>query len=122
MEPSPSFTPLINPLLPRRVFLTRLARSLMIGLGITLISLGIGMWGYHYFEKLSWVDSYVNAAMILSGMGPVNPITTTGGKLFAGSYALFSGIIFLVIVGIIFIPVFHRLIHKFHLEDYKTKN
>lgn len=75
------------------------------------------MAGYHYYESMSWVDAYVNAAMILSGMGPVNPLQTDAGKIFAGSYALFSGIVFLVVIAVIFAPVIHRFLHKFHLEE-----
>lgn len=75
------------------------------------------MAGYHYFEEMSWVDAYVNAAMILSGMGPISPMQTVGGKLFAGSYALFSGIVFLFIMALIFAPIVHRFLHKFHMEE-----
>lgn len=104
-------------LLPRLKFVQRLLRNLFIGLTLSAISLGIGMWGYHKYESMSWVDSYVNAAMILSGMGPVGELKTTAGKLFAGTYALFSGIVFLVIMAVIFAPVIHRLFHMFHLEE-----
>jgi cellobiose-specific phosphotransferase system component IIC len=109
------------PLHSRRTFLVRFARNLTIGILATLFCLGIGMWGYHHFEHLNWIDAYLNAAMILSGMGPVNPVQSTEGKLFAGTYALFSGIVFLVIVGIIFAPIFHRFFHKFHIEEFKQK-
>lgn len=74
------------------------------------------MCGYHYFEKLSWLDSFLNAAMILGGMGPVNVLSTRAGKIFAGCYALFSGIVFLAVAGLLFAPLVHRLIHRFHLE------
>jgi len=104
-----------------RIFLKRLIRSLFIGLVIIAISLGIGMIGYRYYESMSWVDAYVNAAMILSGMGPVTTLQTEGGKIFAGSYALFSGIVFLIIIAVIFAPVFHRFLHKFHIEELKPK-
>jgi hypothetical protein len=77
------------------------------------------MIGYHHFEHMDWVDAYVNASMILSGMGPVSVLQTEGGKIFAGSYALFSGIAFLVVIAIIIAPVFHRFMHKFHIEDLK---
>jgi hypothetical protein len=89
------------------------------GVGATIIgvSLGIGMAGYHVFEKMSWLDAFANASMILSGMGPLAPVQSNGGKIFAGCYALFSGIAFLSSVGVIFAPVFHRFIHKFHLES-----
>ena len=106
-----------QPLLPRPVFYARLARSSAFALVIILCSLGIGMAGYHYLETMSWLDAFVNAAMILSGMGPVNPLQTSGGKLFAGCYALFSGLAFITSLGIVFAPIFHRFIHKFHLES-----
>lgn len=81
------------------------------------ISLSLGMIGYHHFENMSWVNAFLNAAMILSGMGPVETLQTSGGKIFAGTYALFSGVIFLVVVGIIFAPVVHRFFVKFHLSN-----
>ncbi len=76
----------------------------------------LGIIGYHSLEGLSWVDSTLNAAMILGGMGPVNELHTTGGKLFAAGYALSSGVVFLAAAGVLFAPVLHRLMHKFHLE------
>ena len=103
-------------LLPRRVFYARLGRAAALGGIIILVSLLIGMAGYHYFEKLSWLDAFVNAAMILSGMGPLGELHTSAGKLFAGCYALFSGIAFLTSIGVVFAPIFHRFLHKFHLE------
>lgn len=75
------------------------------------------MLGYHHFAKMSWIDSYLNAAMILSGMGPVGDLPNNDAKIFAGSYALFSGIIFLVTFAIIIAPIFHHFFHKLHLED-----
>jgi hypothetical protein len=106
-----------KPLLPRKVFYRRLARHAAVGISVILISLGLGMLGYHEFEKLPWIDAFVNAAMILSGMGPVATLQTDGGKIFAGCYALFSGLTLVAILGIIFGPVIHRALHKFHLED-----
>lgn len=106
-----------KPLLPRRQFYVRLARSAGIALLLVVFALGIGMAGYRTFEPMSWVDAFVNAAMILSGMGPVSSLQTDGGKIFAGCYALFSGLAFLTSLGIIFAPVFHRFLHKFHLEE-----
>lgn len=102
---------------PRRVFLRRLARSGVIAILIILASLGMGVLGYRYFEDLSWVDALLNASMILGGMGPVGELKTTGGKLFASFYALFSGIVFLVVMGILFAPVIHRFLHRFHLDE-----
>jgi hypothetical protein len=95
----------------------RLRHSLVLGFCIIIFSLTIGMVGYHYFENLGWVDAYLNAAMILSGMGEIDTLKTEEGKIFAGSYALFSGIVFLVIAGLIFAPLFHRFFHKLHIED-----
>jgi hypothetical protein len=102
------------PLLPFRLFLLRLLRSIGLGLIALCISLGIGMAGYHFYESLPWVDAFVNAAMILSGMGPLNPLYTTAGKIFAGCYALYSGLIFIIITGIILAPVIHRFFHQLH--------
>jgi len=104
-------------LLPRRLFYLRLARHILMGLGLVAVSLGIGMWGYHSFENMRWLDAFVNAAMILSGMGPVTELKTDGGKFFAGCYALFSGLAFIIMVGVILAPAIHRALHKFHLED-----
>src|ERR1039458_5346917 len=106
----------MTPLLPRHQFMARLARSLALGLGVIGVCLGIGMAGYHCFEKLSWIDAFLNAAMILSGMGPVASLQTNGGKLFAGCYALFSGLALISIMGIIMAPVVLRFLHKFHLD------
>jgi hypothetical protein len=106
-----------KPLLPRREFYRRLARSASIAALLVVFALGIGMIGYHAFEPMSWVDAFVNAAMILSGMGPVSSLQTDGGKIFAGCYALFSGLAFITSLGIIFAPVFHRFLHTFHLEE-----
>ena len=106
-----------KPLLPRREFFRRIARNACLGAVVIVVSLGFGMVGYHVFEKLPWLDAFLNAAMILSGMGPVATLQTDAGKIFAGCYALFSGITLISIVGIIFAPVVHRFLHKFHLED-----
>jgi hypothetical protein len=94
----------------------RVARSVALALAIIVVSLGIGMAGYHAFEGLSWLDAFLNAAMILSGMGPVAPIQTTAGKLFAGCYALFSGLALITTLAVIVAPVFHRFLHRFHME------
>lgn len=102
-----------------QLFFKRLTRNLSIGFSIILCALGGGMLGYRHFEKMTWVDAYENAAMILSGMGPVATIETKAGKLFAGTYALFSGIVFLVVIAIIFAPAIHRFFHKFHIEEEK---
>ena len=106
-----------KPLLPRRDFYRRLVQSALFALLLVAVALGVGMIGYRTFEPMTWVDAFVNAAMILSGMGPVTELKTDGGKIFAGCYALFSGLAFLTSLGIIFAPVFHRFLHKFHLEQ-----
>ena len=113
------FEPKNKPLLPRRSYYARLARSAAIGLLVIVIALGAGMFGYHHFEDMPWIDAFANAAMILSGMGPLAPLTTANGKLFAGFYALFSGLVFVVVMGIVFAPVVHRFMHRFHLEGNK---
>jgi hypothetical protein len=106
-----------KPLLPRKEYHRRILRHAGLGAVVIIVALGLGMTGYHFFEKLPWVDAFVNAAMILSGMGPMATLQTTGGKIFAGGYALFSGLALIAILGIIFAPVVHRSLHKFHLED-----
>ena len=87
-----------------------------IAAGLVVFSLLLGMSGYVYFESLTWTDAFLNSAMLLGGMGPVNPITTEGGKLFAGFYALYAGLVFLIAAGILGAPVVHRLLHRFHWE------
>jgi hypothetical protein len=109
-------------LLPRHKFIQHLARNFVIGLTLIGIALGLGMLGYHYFEGMKWLDAYLNAAMILSGMGPADTIKTEAGKLFAGTYALFSGILFLVIIAIIFAPIFHRFFHQLNITDDSKKD
>ena len=104
------------PLLPREKFYIRLALSIAIGILIIMAALGIGMRGYHHFEHMPWVDSFVNAAMILSGLGPLTSLQSSSGKIFAGFYALFSGLAFIIVIGVVFAPVVHRFLHKFHLE------
>ena len=105
-----------RPLLPRKTYALRLVRSASIALSIMAASLSIGMVGYHGFEKLNWLDSFLNASMILAGMGPANELHTSGGKLFAGCYAIFSGIIFLSMTAVLLSPVAHRFLHRMHLE------
>ena len=105
-----------EPLLPRSGFLRR--QLLHAGAGGVLVgaALGLGVVGYHLFEELPWIDSLLNASMILGGMGPVDRVRSEGGKLFASFYALFSGIAFLVAAGVLFAPVLHRFLHRFHLD------
>ncbi len=97
--------------MPRSTFIRRLVIYICVALAIVLFSLAIGIIGYHNFEGLSWIDATVNASMILGGMGPVNELHSTAGKLFASVYALFSGVMFLIAVAVIFAPIVHRLIH-----------
>ena len=103
-------------LAPRRVFLARMARSAFIALGLVAASLFVGMLGYHALEGMAWMDAFVNASMILSGMGPVGELHTQGGKLFAGLYALYSGFALLTIAAILLAPVVRRFLHRFHIE------
>ena len=109
-----------QPLLSRRQFLSRLARSAGMALALVMASLGVGMIGYHLTEGLDWVDSFLNAAMLLGGMGPVNPPVKFWGKIFAGVYALYCGLAVIMIAGLLLAPLAHRLLHRFHLEGRKS--
>ena len=106
-----------QPLLARVHFTRRLLVHLAISLGLLTASLGAGMIGYAVFEKLSWIDAFLNAAMLLGGMGPVNPPLTVAGKLFAGCYALYAGLVFIVTAALMFTPVLHRLMHHFRWSE-----
>lgn len=106
-----------QPLASRQVFARRLALNGLVGLLLLGFSLAIGMMGYHFLENLSWIDSLLNASMILGGMGPVNPMQTNAGKFFASFYAIYSGVILLASVGVLAAPIFHRFLHHFHLAD-----
>ncbi len=103
-------------LVARSVFLRRLAGNVALAFAVVAAALFLGVAGYHYTERLDWLDALLNASMILGGMGPVAEIRTTAGKLFASFYALFSGLVFLTVAGILFAPIIHRFLHKFHLE------
>jgi len=105
-----------EPLLPRPHFVRRLLYHLGLASLLVGAALGIGVLGYHLTDDLSWLDSLLNASMILGGMGPVDPVKSTAGKLFASFYALFSGLVFVAAAGILFAPALHRLIHRFHLD------
>ncbi len=105
-----------KPPLSRRAFLRRVARHAVVAGLLVLGSLAAGMAGYSYFERLSWLDAFLNAAMLLGGMGPVTTPLTTGGKAFAGLYALYSGMVFLIVAGIVLAPVVHRVLHRFHWD------
>ncbi len=112
----PAFEHKSDPLLPFGAFLIRLARTVAAATLVVAVALGAGIIGYHATEGLSWLDSFLNASMILGGMGPVSELHTAAGKVFAGCYALFSGIIFMVVAGILFAPILHRFLHRFHLD------
>ncbi len=103
-------------LAPRAVFLRRLAHNAGFALALILGSLALGILGYHITEGLAWIDALVNAAMILGGMGPVAELHTVGGKLFASFYALYSGLVILAAAGVLIAPLFHRFLHRFHME------
>ena len=106
-----------QPPLPRPAFLARLARHAAVAAGLLAAALLLGMAGYHLFEKLSWIDAFLNAAMLLGGMGPVDPPKTGAGKLFAGGYALYAGLVFITVAAILGTPIFHRLLHHFHADE-----
>jgi len=106
-----------EPLAPLRVFYNRLVQCFLLTLVIVGFSLVLGTVGYHYSEGLSWLDSLVNAAMILTGMGPTSPMTSVPGKLFSVFYCLYSGLAFLSLVAILVTPICHRFVHQFHLSE-----
>jgi hypothetical protein len=108
-----------QPLASRRKFLIRMTIAIGLWIVLTIVGLAIGIAGYAGFEGMSLVDAYVNAAMILSGMGPVVELKTTGGKVFAGSYAILSGLIIVIATGFVLAPIFHRILHSFHVETTK---
>lgn len=93
------------------------ARTLCAASLLLIVALGLGVIGYHVVAKLGWIDALLNASMILTGMGPVAILATDAAKLFASAYALFSGVVFLTVTGIVLGPVVHRVLHRFHLED-----
>lgn len=103
-------------LIPQREFIRRLGWSVAAGIVLILFSLSIGMAGYHFLGGLPWIDAFLEASMILSGMGPVSPINSEAAKLFAGCYAIYCGIALIATTGVIIAPVVHRGLHKFHLE------
>jgi hypothetical protein len=114
-----------DPLLPAAKFKRRLVHHASIAMGIVTGSLAMGVIGFHFLSDLAWIDALLNASMLLGGMGPVGDLQdwSVAGKIFASFYALYSGIIFLIAAGLLFAPVFHRFLHRFHLEltDKKTK-
>ena len=101
----------------RRPFYHRFALALGLSAGLIGVSLGLGILGYHFVAKFTWIDSLLNAAMILTGMGPVGALNSDAAKLFASAYALFSGVVFITATGILLAPIFHRVLHRFHIEE-----
>jgi hypothetical protein len=106
-----------QPVASRRRFVRRVVASLAVAALIVGLSLLAGMLGYAYLEGMSWIDAFLNAAMILSGMGPVDQLKTSAGKLFAGCYAIYSGVVVLVASGIVLAPIAHRIFHRFHVDS-----
>lgn len=108
-----------KPLLPRKQYINRVLRYAWFAFQLLGISLGIGVVGYHYSNDLPWLDSLLNASMILTGMGPIDPMKNDGAKWFASFYAIFSGVVFLSTVAVFLSPIVHRFLHKIHLDDDK---
>lgn len=106
-----------EPVIPLRRFLFRMANNVLAVLGVVALSLLAGVLGYHLLEGMSWLDSLLNASMILGGMGPVGELRTVGGKLFASFYAIYSGLFLIGVTGFMLAPVFHRVLHTFHVQD-----
>jgi hypothetical protein len=104
-------------LAPAGVFYFRLFRNLVLALVLIAASLAVGMWGYHTYEGDSWLDAFADASMILSGMGPLGPLSTPEGKLFAGCYALYSGLFLVATASLILAPILHRFLHRLHAAD-----
>ncbi|MGZ3648734.1 MAG: hypothetical protein ACXU9G_06860 [Syntrophales bacterium] len=108
-------------LAPVSVFVRRMAKSVAMAGLLVAGALFLGVSGYHWIAGFGWIDSLLEASMILGGMGPVNQLPTTGAKIFASAYALFSGLMFIGVMGIVLTPVAHRLLHKFHVDEGKKK-
>lgn len=111
----------LRPLPNRSVFIKHVAERIVLATGVLAVSLCMGTVGYHSLERLSWVDALLNASMILAGMGPVDHVETTAGKLFASAYALFSGVVFLSAVAIMLTPLAKRMLHRLHLDMRETE-
>ena len=108
-------------LLTRAQFARRVAGHVAAGFGAIAVALAIGVAGYHWIARFSWVDSFLNASMILGGMGPVGDLPSSAAKIFAGSYALFAGLFFIAMLGLLLAPFLHRLAHRLHIEDDEAK-
>ena len=107
---------------PTSVFAKRMAVTLMMTAILILAALSVGISGYLWFAGFGWLDSLVEASMILGGMGPVQQLTTSSGKWFASGYALFSGLIFIAVMGLVLAPVIHRILHRFHEDEKDLEN
>ena len=103
------------------VFVSRMAAFVAIAGIFIAVALLMGIMGYHHIAQFAWVDSILEASMILGGMGPINPLITTGAKIFASGYALFSGLVFIAVMGIVLAPITHRMLHTFHVDDEDIK-
>jgi hypothetical protein len=106
-----------QPLAPMQRYVLRVLASFLIAILLIGGSLFAGMWGYAHFEGMSWLDAFLNASMILSGMGPADQLKTDAGKLFAGCYALYSGLVIVLASGIVLAPIVHRILHRFHVDE-----
>jgi len=107
----------VRPPLPGKIFAQRMVHHLLFSLGLIVLSIAMGMAGYEHFESLRWRDAFLNTAMLLGGMGPVDPPVTDAGKMFAGIFALYAGLVFLFVAGLLIAPVVHRIMHRFHWEQ-----
>jgi hypothetical protein len=111
-----------DPLAPRLVFIQRVIRSIVLAITVSGLALGLGILGYHYIAEFSWIDSLLNASMILGGMGPMGDLPTDAAKVFASFYALFSGLVFISVMGIVLAPAAHRALHLFHMDEEDEKS
>ena len=109
-------------LLPADAFVRRMFGVLLLTLAVISVALAIGVLGYHHLAGFSWIDSILNASMILGGMGPVGDLPNDGAKLFASAYAIFSGLVFISVMGIVLGPMAHRMLHRFHIDDDDLNN
>ncbi|MDB6004858.1 MAG: hypothetical protein JWR15_1845 [Prosthecobacter sp.] len=106
-----------DPVAPRFVFLRRMLKFFSLGAAVSGTALGIGILGYHYIARFGWIDSLLNASMILGGMGPMGDLPSDTAKIFASFYALFSGLVFISVMGIVLAPAAHRALHLFHMDE-----
>lgn len=105
-----------QPLISRSKFVQRMSNNLLVSTAILVVSLGIGVIGFHGLNDSSWIDSLHNASMLLGGMGPVVEMTSDGAKLFSSIYALFCGVVFITNIGVLLAPLIHRIFHRLHME------